>query len=288
MNAHLQDNSNSRGMILIVVLWAIAMMTVIVVALSAYSQKSLVHAGVETDRLRTTMALEAGVDIGAAMVHARKAEDRVFLDGFAVVTDIGGQRLVEVAVMDAAGLVDINRADRRLIEALAVSVDPAGAVAVAEGIMRQRLARSSKKPESPEQQQPPPPAFFSTAQLYALEGADAAMVDKLLPFISLYSAAGKVNPMAAPAEVMQLIPGITAGEAGILADARKQRQWSTREVQDILVRHNKYLDVGQSNIFVIDVKVVSGRGMIYGSQLRAVVIADETAKVPFQVLAWSW
>jgi general secretion pathway protein K len=288
MNATPQDDNNSRGMILIVVLWAIAMMTVIVVALSAFSQKSLVHAGVETDRLRTEMALEAGIDIGAAMILARKAEDRVFLDGSAVVTDIGGQRLVEIAVMDAEGLVDINRADRKLIEALAASVDPAGAVAVVEGIMKLRLARPSKKPERPEQQQPPPPAFFSTAQLYALEGADAAIVDKLLPFISLYSVEGKINPMAAPVEVMQLIPGLTPEEAEILATARTQRQWNNQAVPGILVRHNRYLDVGASNIFVIGVKAISGRGLISGSRMQAVVIVDETAKVPFRILAWSW
>jgi general secretion pathway protein K len=286
MNARPHDDSNSRGMILIVVLWAIAMMTVIIVALSAYSHKSLVNAGVETDRLRTELALEAGVDIGAAIILARKVEDRVFLDGSTVTTDIGDQRLVEVAVMDAAGLVDINRADQKLIEVLAASIDPSGAVAVVEGIMKPRLVRLNKKPEP--QEQPPPPAFFSTAQLYALEGADAAVVDKLLPFISLYSVEGKINPMTAPAEVMQLIPGLTPQEAEILAAARTQREWNNQIVQDVLVRHNKYLNVGQSNIFVIDVKVVSGRGMISGSRMQAVVIVDEAAKVPFRVLSWSW
>jgi general secretion pathway protein K len=288
MKVRPQDESNSRGMILIVVLWAVAMMTVIVVALSAYSHKSLVNAGVETDRLRTELALKAGVDIGAAIVFARRVEDRVFLDGSTVVTDIGGQRMVEVSVMDVTGLVDINRADRKLIEVLGTSVDPAGAVAVVEGIMKPRLVRLSKKPERPEQQLPLPPAFFSIAQLYALEGADAAVVDKLLPFVSLYSVEGKINPMAAPAEVMQLIPGLTPKEVEILAAARSQRHWNNQIVQDILVRHNKYLNVGQSNIFVIDVKVVSGRGMISGSRMRAVVIVDETAKVPFRILAWSW
>jgi type II secretory pathway component PulK len=114
------------------------------------------------------------------------------------------------------------------------------------------------------------------------------VVDKLLPFISLYSVEGKINPMAAPAEIIQLIPGLTTQEAEILVAARTQRQWNNQIVQDILVRHNKYLNVGQSNIFVIDVKVVSGRGMISGSRMRAVVIVDETAKVPFRILAWSW
>jgi len=302
MNAARKEEVTSRGMILVVVLWATALMTVIVVALSAYSQKNVSLAGIEADRLRTGMALQAGVDVGEAMILARTSSDRVFFDGSPATADVGDGRLVEIAIMDAAGLVDINRAKRELIESLAARLDPSGgAVAsIAEEIMKLREAHRPKNSSQQEPQrnepsanqeasQPTPVAeFFSTSQLYGLQGATAEAADKLLPFVSLYSADGKVNPMAAPEIVMQSIPGLRLSEVGTLAAARKLRQWNSPEVQNILSQHPDFLAVVESRIFVLDVRVVSGRGVIAGSLLQATVALNETGNPPFQVLAWSW
>jgi type II secretory pathway component PulK len=302
--------NNSRGIILVVVLWAIAMMTVIVVALSAYSQKNLSLAGVETNRLRSELALQAGLDVGEAMILARRPEERVFFDGTPVTADIGGERLVELEIMDAAGLADINRADQALIAALMARLELSeeGTKVIIDAIMKLREARLAKKDGEPTSQQqlqqqqlqqdaatapaegqPPLPAiFFSTAQLYGLDGADPADVDKLLPFISLYSSAGKVNPMAAPEVIMRSIPDLAPEQIETLYAARQRKQWKAQDVEDILAEHENFLAVGGSKVFVIGVKVVSGRGLIAGSRLRAIVIADEAGKAPFQVLAWSW
>ncbi len=316
MTAQPPGNSDSRGIILIVVLWVVAMMTVIVVALSAYAQKNLSLASVETDRLRSELALQAGLDAGEAMIVARKPEERVFFDGSAVTVDVGGGRLVEIALMDVAGLVDVNRADPELLTSLAskLELSPAQSKPWLDEVMKARQARSQAKAgEQQPQQFPPPqqpkpgdqpedaganqtetkqkhalPAFFSITQLYRFEGVDSAAVDKILPFISLYSSDGKVNPMAAPETVIESIPGIGPDEIGILMTARQRRNWKTGDVEQVIGEHDNFLAIGESKVFMINVKAVSGQGLIAGSRLEAVVISDEAGGLPFQVLSWSW
>jgi general secretion pathway protein K len=297
------SKSREDGMILIVVLWVVAMMTVIVVALGAFARQSLSQAGVEADRLRTEMALAAGVDVGKATILARRPEDRAYFDGAPALVEIGGGRTIEVAVRDAAGLVDINRADQELMENLAARLDPSGegAAAIVEAIVGRRQARLDAAAEKAGLQQPgkvdetgeaaPAPAtaeFISTAQLLGLPGSDPAGLNKLLPFITVYSTDGKVNPLAAPEAILESIPGLTDAEAQTLRDARRRRQLKVVAVQDILSRHAQYIAVGETKVFIIAVTAVSGRGLVAGSRLEAIVIRDEAGAEPFQILAWSW
>jgi general secretion pathway protein K len=285
----LKEPNSERGMILVIVLWAVAIMTVMVVALSAYVQKSAVSAGVEADRVRTNAALEAGLGLGEALVLARRPEERVFFDGSPSSIGIGGGRQLKIAVTDAAGLVDINRADLELIKSLAASLRLSGSSAktILDNIKELREAKLKKA--APGSEQPPPtPAFFSTAQLYGLEGGNAKDIALLLPFITLYSVDGKVNLMAAPEAVFAAIPGLTASDASRLMAARKRKFWATPEVQAILAKYEAFAAVGESKVFRIEVTIESGPGLITGAALQAFVIADDSGAPPFRTMALSW
>lgn len=145
MNAPRAGDGRQDGMILIVVLWAVSLMTLAVVAISALSQKSISVAGAETDRLRSEMALEAGIAAGEGLILATAPDGRALLDGTPLVIDVGFGRKVEVRVRDASGLVDINRADLKMIEGLiaGLDIDPLAGAALFAAIRELR-------PEEPE------------------------------------------------------------------------------------------------------------------------------------------
>ncbi len=288
-------------MILVVVLWIVSLMTVIVVALSAFSQKGVSLASLETDRLRTELGLQAAVDVAAAMILSRTPADRAFFDGASVTVDTGIGAMVEIAIQDAAGLVDINRADKELIGSLAARLDSGdGAIEnLAQGIVKIREERQPKKPDAEQSGQanetdqrenapPVPAAFFSVAQLYALPGSQPEAVDKLMPFISLYSIDGKVNPLAAPDTVIQSVPGLNPSELTRLAAARQLRQASNPSLQAIMGQHERFLAAGESRTFVIESRVIEGNGMIAGSHQRATILINGGSDPPFHVLSWSW
>lgn len=292
--------STERGMILVVVLWTVAMMTVVVVALSVYAQRSLSLAGVETSRLRTEMALKSGVEAGGAMILGTKSDLRIFFDGRPVRADLGGGQLVDIGIRDATGLIDINRAQAPLLVGLftRVSGSDAGPQKFVETIIawRERHGGVEKKPgataeveevggKKPEE---PPPVFFSLAQLYGIEGTNPAGLDKMLPYISLYSHGGRINPMAAPEPVLQSVPDMEADDIAALLEARIRRNAENPGVQRILAKYENFLTVAESSVYLVTVKAVSGGGLIAGSRLEATIVLDTGGTVPFRVLAWSW
>ena len=325
----MQENQATQGMILIVVLWAVSLMTLTVVAISALSQKSLSLAGAETDRMRSELALEAGMAAAQALIMAEKPENRVYFNGSPQVLDLGSGRLVEISIRDASGLLDLNRAEPGLIEQFIkrnVEVQEAGGVLLkairelrpdsanengqdsntgagtspqAQSLQAQRqeqprqstsTATGQSTPEQTEKSpRRPPPAFASTGQLYGIAGVPDEVLDKLLPLITLYSSQeGKVNPLAAPDQVLLSIPGLGARELKLFETARQKRQWRTAVVQASLGTLEKFLAIGTARSFVISVKLLKGPGINATSHLTASVVSDETGRQAFQAMAWSW
>jgi general secretion pathway protein K len=296
-----------RGMILVIVLWAVAMMTIVVVALGTYAQRSLSLAGVETGRLRTEMALKSGVDTAAAMILGTEAKLRIFADGSAVRVDLGGGRLVDIAIRDATGLIDINRATAPLLAGLFARLsgseaDPAkfgelivawreenggGEKTPAEPVAGQKTAQVAGE-ETDQKESGSPPVFFSVAQLYGIAGLEPAEIDKLLPYLSLYSHEGRINPMAAPDAVLRSVPEMEAADIAMLLEARTRRNIDNPDVQRILAKYESFLTLSESSVYLVMVNAVSGGGLIGGSRLQATIVLDAGGPVPFRVLAWSW
>ncbi len=294
-----EPTSPQRGMILVIVLWTVSMMTIVVVALGTYAQKSLSLAGVETARLRTEMTLKSGVEAAGAMILGTEAKQRIFADGSPVRVDLGGGRLVDISIRDATGLIDINRAAAPLLAGLflRVSRSEADPAKFAELIVAWREANGGgeQKPAQPgegeatgKQPSEPPPAFFSVAQLYGIAGTEPAAIDKLLPYIALYSHGGRINPMAAPEAVLHSVPEMEAADMAMLLEARTRRNIDNPDVQAILAKYENFLTLSESSVYLVMVKAVSGGGLIAGSRLQATIVLDAAGTVPFRVLAWSW
>lgn len=294
-----QPAGSERGMILVIVLWTVSMMTIIVVALGAYAQKSLSLAGVETARLRTEMALKSGVEAAGAMILGTEAKQRMFADGSPVRIDLGGGRLVDIGIRDATGLIDINRAPAPLLAGLfsraaGSNADPEkfGERIVA---WREQNGGGEKKPaaagegeETDKREDEPPPVFFSVAQLYGVAGTEPAAIDRILPYVGLYSHGGRINPLAAPEPVLQSVPEMAADDIATLLEARIRRNAENPDVQSILAKYENFLTLAESSVYLVTVKTVSGGGLIAGSRLQATIVLDTGGTVPFRVLAWSW
>ena len=314
------------GMILVLVLWLVAMMTVLVVALNAYARSSLSQAGIEADRLRNQLVLESGIDAAVGTILATPAQRRLLFAGTPASIDLGGGAKVEISITDASAFIDINRAEKDLIVTLPQHLDvPAGGgSAIADAITKWRDTVNPPDPASTEaqkgsqqqgqqrqtqgnaagggaqqadQQQPAPDgapvtshpgAFFSLAQLYAIPGVAAADVDKFLPFVGLYSKDGKVNPMAAPQTVLQSVPGLTPQQAAAIVAARAIGRADDPAVQQIVGALPKFLALNEPKSYVVTVKGLSGPGVLPGSLLKVVVVLEASGTPIYRVMNWSW
>jgi type II secretory pathway component PulK len=273
-----------RGVILIVVLWAIAMMTVVIGALTTNVRMSLDLAGTETRRLKSQMILEGGIDVAAATIIASGDRARMITDGRITRIDLGQGVKADMAIREAGGLVDINRADAEFLANVigrAVGSAEEGK-AIAETITTWRAGEVEAAEDTE------PAAFISLAQLYTLKGIERAAVNKMIPFVSLYSIEGAVNAASAPKEVLASIPEITEAEIATILGARSSGNWESEEVEDVLDNLEDYLIIDSTNIYIVGLRLVEGANVIRGSELEATIRIDKSADIPFHVLARSW
>ena len=84
------------------------------------------------------------------------------------------------------------------------------------------------------------------------------------------------------------VPGITPEEVKTLVDARRRDLWEDTKVEEILNRLEEFLSLEESDVFIVDVRLIGGAGLIPDTHLKATLLIDRNLDMPYHVLAWSW
>lgn len=276
-----------RGAILLIVLWTVALMSLVVTTLAAHVRTGLDAAAVEVDRARSDLILEASLDVAAALLLAKLPKEPGFADGRRSRARVDGATL-DIAIQDASGLVDINRADPTLLGGLIARVS--GSADAAEALAW-RIAEKRAPPPAADGQpskKAPLAPFTSLAQLYGLEGAEPAVVAALLPYLSLYSRDGKLALATAPEAVLASVPGMTAEDVKTLVSARAAKTLDRPEAKAVIERVGQFLSTEESTVFIVDAKIVQGERLIAGTRLTATILLDKEGDRPFHVMNLSW
>lgn len=113
---------DERGMILVIVLWTIAAMTIVAVALTSYVQRNITTTATDKLQLRSELQLRSGISVGVAILLGIKEKERVFFDGETREIDLGDGRKMSVTINDATARVDLNKADSKFLEGLFIAV----------------------------------------------------------------------------------------------------------------------------------------------------------------------
>jgi type II secretory pathway component PulK len=297
-----------RGIVLVAVLLMVAIMSVMVVAVTALTRSGIAGHGLEQRRLASHLALRSGIESAKALILATPAEERVYFDGTPQVLQLGDGVEAEVRIRDASGFADLNRTDLKLIDALLMSsLDRADAETISGRIAewRQKAEKAEDKntpgaPAPPGQQpgvQPPagagtaegertkpaPIIFQSTGQLLAMaESGDAAELEGVF---TVFSPTGQVNPLAAAEDVLLSVPGLTPADISAVEAARKSRAPNALAgLGQMVERLKPYITLEQPSVFVIDVRLTAGPGIIAQSRAGAVAQVVDKGPLPFQTL----
>jgi general secretion pathway protein K len=290
-----RGSAGQRGIVLLIVLWTIAMMTLIVVAITAFAQRGVSLAQVETDRLRSAWALRAGVEAAKAYVLGLRPEERLSLAGRELTLDVGQGRQVRVVIREGAGLVDLNRAEAQLLEAVfrQAGLDDAASARLTESLEAlRRKAQDAAKARQPaikgDDQKTVSAGLVSTAQLRSFTDDDPATLNAVMPLVGLYSLDGKINPLAAPDSVLQAIPDIEPQEIGAIRAARMSGNLKG-PIAAVIEKHAAFLAINEPKVFVIAATTLAGPRLVAGDSGETVVIFESDGEPPrFHTLALSW
>lgn len=313
------SRQGERGVVLVAVLLAVAIMSVLVVAVTALTRSDIAGQRLEERLFATRLALRSGLETAKALIAATPPEQRAFFDGTPVELDLGQGIRAEITIRDAAGLADLNQSDIQLVSAiLNGSLKPALAKSVISRIEELRKAAEDAAPQvkpappqgakaPPQKDQAPlaptlpgeqpaakpaaPVVFLSTDQLMDLlpeEVAGDAAAQALGESFTVVSPKGLVNPFAAPRAVLAAIPGLTPRDIATIDAARKNRAWkSDSAVRQILERLKTFVAVEEPSVFMIGVRLTDGTGIIARSRAGAAVQALKEGPLPFRTLAVS-
>jgi general secretion pathway protein K len=305
-----------RGIILIAVLLAVAIMAVMVVATAALTRAGIGNEELEQRRLVSHLAIRSGVEAAKALILATPEDRRMYLDGDETVVDLGGGVSATVRLRDAAGFVDLNRSDPKLIEAVArfSGLGRDAADGLADRITQLRKEAAPEPAGTPPQKAPASPGAAPGAPPVAASGAPVgggASKPPVVPIIFLavdqlpgmldipaeeavalgagltvYNPTGEINPLAAPEQVLQAIPGLSERDISDIAMARKTAIGANdSRLQQLTQRLPGMLTLRQPSVFVVDVKLDAGPGVLPGSSAQAVVRLMPQGQMPFGTLA---
>jgi len=216
-----QARGADGGFALLIVLWAMVLLTLLVTQLTAAGRTELQLAA----NLRGAAAAEAAADgaIHAAVFHLLDPSDPWVADnadrGMRVP---GGQAVVRIA--DEAGKINPNSASPELLRALLrrSDADSSTADGVAASIVYWRFPTNQGQPGAAKEPQyraagrdygPAGAPFRSVAELGAVLGMTPALLSRLEPNVSVLTDTDP-DPAAAPLVVRQAVRDVRGGAAG--------------------------------------------------------------------------
>ncbi|MEO8162025.1 MAG: type II secretion system minor pseudopilin GspK [Arenimonas sp.] len=230
MNARGRPIQAQRGAALLLVLWLLVLLIGVISLFALAARTEALQGRTLARGADARDAAEAGIDVAA--YHLQGAGDSRWVpDGRANDFSFAGQKL-QVRVVDESAKVDLNVAAPDLLVGLlqAVGVDPERARRLSGAIQDWRdgddLLNAEGGAEDPQYAAAKLPygakdrPFETLSELRLVLGMDAALFEKLRPYVTVYSGLARPNPAFAGRPVLQAL-GLDAGQ---VEQALRQRE----------------------------------------------------------------
>ncbi len=207
---------NSRGFIVIAVLWILAALSALVLIYLSYVTNTAVVVAATADRVQTEALVTAGVELAAFQLSAVNDAARPTSGTFNA--RVGTGRVI-VTFRSEAARVDLNAAPKGLLAGLiaGLGASPDNAALYADRIMAWRAPTESAESD-------PENSFYRTSgapyvprhapfpqaeELWLVRGIPPLVIEKMLPFVTVFSNLASINVLDAAPQVLAALPGMT-------------------------------------------------------------------------------
>lgn len=288
-----------RGIALIMVLWAIALLTVIAASHAFETRTEALLSANLVDKAKAEAVAEAGVR--RAIADLLQSEDSYFKN------DLSEQSLrfadadLRIAVVSEHGRIDLNAAPDALIRQVAeralsavTAAEGVTADGVADSILDWRDADKTKRPAGAEDPDyriagksygAADQAFVSVSELSLVQGIPLDVYRELSRYFTVHTRASRVDPQAASKEVLLAIPGLSpeAVERYIQDRELAGDGASSRVPLDLLAAGAGYLSRTRPTIYAVLAEARGPGGAVARSGV--VVRLARSRQSPYLVLA---
>ena len=283
-----------KGMALIVVLWITAGLALLITSLNSIVRTSVVMAGGETISLQHDTLLDTGLEITAAKLIDENLE-RQWKPSDKIRKIRVGNRRLRIKVGDPNGLVDLNKTEKEVLANLFSQFTDRGKaqklvdiiISLRPGKNQGRLPSVRGANRSVNQsgnRAAVTDHFIDISQFRRLSGVDNQLYKDLLPYLTVHSSDGKINPATAPAAVLGSIPGISRLQAEDIVRTRSTNGLDKQYLSNLRSRYGRVLSQVKSDVFIVTVTSPwQNTGKLVGKRYVIATQLDKTR--PFNLLA---
>lgn len=288
----LAGNLRHSGFVLVAVLWIMAALAGLASIYSVYTIRTASESHVLDDRVQAEASIRSGLEMTAYRELAAPDKAKPSQGRFTLRV---GRTSVAVWFHSEAARIDLNAAQADLLTGLfvAVGVDPAQARTFADRVVGWRTkpdAGGGSKEAALYAQQaiayPPRQApFDNPLELTLLPGMPQSVVERVLPFVTVFSGRPQVDALSAEPTVLAALPGMTPEILKQFLSARAKDPNNRDALLQLLGPAKSHAVADNSaKVFRVGVRVDFDRGRT----VRAEVVfgLKNGADDPYDLLYW--
>ena len=283
------EQQNARGFIVVAVLWILAALSALVLIYLTYVTNTAVVVAGSTDRVQTDALVTAAVELAAYrltnVIEALRPTSGTFN------AKVGAGKL-SVTFRSEAARIDLNAAPKGLISRLMIGlgVTPSNAADYADRILAWRAATEAGE-DDPENSLyrtsgaayiPRHAPFPEAEELWLVRGIPSLVVEKMLPFVTVFSNLAAVNVLDAAPQVVAALPGMTPENLQEVLAQRDDPALDPRSLLAMTGSEGATLAGSKAYRITIGVELSGGRR----SAAEVVILLLESGDEPYRVLSW--
>jgi len=288
MSSHHPRRGPSEGFIIVAVLWILAALATLAAIYALYVRDTAAAFPIRDDRLKAQALAEAGVELAAYQITANPQSRP---SQGALKFQLGGAA-VAVEFFSENARIDLNAAPKELLAGLFASLgaDSAQAEQIAERIVAWRtpLKRGTTDAEAAlygaagKSYAPRRGPFQHVGELALVLGLPPVLVDRALPYLTVYSGQAQINVLNAAPEVLAALPGLTPERLHDLLASREEIPLDVLRAR--LGSAARYVTVQPSiaNRVNVDIAFRSNHRLRY----EIVIVLLNGDHEPYRVLSW--
>jgi general secretion pathway protein K len=280
---------DTRGFIVIAVLWMLAALAALVLIYLTYVINTAVTVAGNTDRVQADALVNAGIELAVYQLTAQSEAARPTSGTFNA--RVGAGR-VAVTFRSEAARIDLNMAPKALLAGLmmALGVSATDAPAYADRILawRSSTERGQDNPEDSYYRTlgaaylPRHAPFPHSDELWLVRGIPSAVVDRMLPFVTVFSNMRTVNVRDAAPQVVAALPDMTPEKLQQVLRDRADPNADPQSLVGLAGSANATLEGSKAYRLTIAVESPTRRK----SSAEIVILILDGADDPYRVLSW--
>jgi general secretion pathway protein K len=287
---HRANSSSEQGFVIVAVLWLLASLAALAMIFSLYLSNSARALAVNDSALQAEALASAAVELTAYQLRLAGEDARPRQGAFHA--RLNGSELA-VSFVSEVARIDLNAAPKELLAGL-LSVLGASEEDAREGADRIIAWRSKQTPDAAGNEDalyraagrsysPRQAPFAHVNELSLVLGLKPALVERALPFVTVFSGTTGVDVLMAPPEVIAALPGMTPLTLKQFLNDRAALPNDSAAIEAALGEAKATAAAQKSRAYRVFTRIHLPNGREAASE---VVISLRGEEEPYRVLSW--